>query len=142
MNSEQLLTLTEPLFWLGLSLLLVAVSLTAVLVAALPAFQEIARAARSAEKLCDTLRQEFPPTLEAIRLTGEEIGELSDGLNSGVKSATSLVRQVDRGIDNARHQTERLQLGTGRAIAGVKAAWRAWNQYPARSRQTRVERGE
>ena len=122
--------MTEPLFWLGLSLLLVAVSLTAVLIAAIPAFQEIARAAHSAEKLCDTLRQEFPPTLEALRLTGQEIGELTDGLNSGVKSATSIVKQVDQGIDSARHQTERLQLGTGRAIAGVKAAWQAWNQYP------------
>ncbi|MBC6418884.1 MAG: hypothetical protein GDA44_08905, partial [Prochloron sp. SP5CPC1] len=50
----------DPLFWLGLSILLVAVSLTAVLIAALPAFQELARAARSAEKLFDTLQREFP----------------------------------------------------------------------------------
>ncbi len=63
----------DPLFWLGLSILLVAVSLTAVLIAALPALQELARAARSAEKLFDTLQREFPPTLEAIRLTGLEI---------------------------------------------------------------------
>ena len=42
--------MTEPLFWLGLSLFLVAVSLTAVLVVALPAFLAIARAARSVEK--------------------------------------------------------------------------------------------
>ena len=43
--------MSEPLFWLGLSILLVAVSLTALLVAAIPALQEVARAARSAEKL-------------------------------------------------------------------------------------------
>jgi len=60
--------MTEPIFWLGCSLLLVAVSLTAVFIAALPALQELARAARSAEKLFDTLHREFPPTLEAIRL--------------------------------------------------------------------------
>lgn len=73
----------DPLFWLGLSILLVAVSLTAVLIAALPAFQELARAARSAEKLFDTLQREFPPTLEAIRLTGMEINELTEDLNEG-----------------------------------------------------------
>jgi hypothetical protein len=38
----------DPLFWLGLSILLVAASLTAVLVAAIPALQELAHAARSA----------------------------------------------------------------------------------------------
>jgi hypothetical protein len=59
----------DPLFWLGLSLLLVATSLTAVLVAAIPALQELARAARSAEKLFDTLSRELPPTLEAVSYT-------------------------------------------------------------------------
>ncbi|MFM6403372.1 MAG: DUF948 domain-containing protein, partial [Microcystis sp.] len=34
--------MTEPIFWLGCSLLLVAVSLTAVFIAALPALQELA----------------------------------------------------------------------------------------------------
>ena len=47
--------MTEPLFWLGLSLFLVAVSLTAVLFFALPAFVAIACAAPSVEKLADTL---------------------------------------------------------------------------------------
>jgi len=60
----------DPLFWLGLSLLLVAVSLTAVLVVAIPTLMELSRAARSAEKLFDTLGRELPPTLEALRLTG------------------------------------------------------------------------
>ena len=53
----------DPVFWLGISLFLVAVSLTAVLVVTIPALQEVARAARSAEKLFDTLNREFPPTL-------------------------------------------------------------------------------
>ena len=68
--------MVEPLFWLGLSIVLVATSLTAVLVAAIPALQELARAARSAEKLFDTLSRELPPTLEAIRTTGLEITDL------------------------------------------------------------------
>ncbi|MGL5511491.1 MAG: DUF948 domain-containing protein, partial [Microcoleaceae cyanobacterium] len=65
--------MNEPIFWLGISLLLVAVSLTAVLVTALPAVMALANAARSMEKLTDTLTRELPPTLEAIRLTGLEI---------------------------------------------------------------------
>ena len=50
----------------------------------IPTLQEVARAARSAEKLFDTLNREFPPTLEAIRLTGQEVGELTDDLNQGI----------------------------------------------------------
>lgn len=118
--------MSDPLFWLGFSILLVAVSLTAVLVAALPALQEVARAARSAEKLCDTLNREFPPTLEAIRLTGLEISELTEDVNTGVKSAASLVQHVDLGLDSAKQQVGQVRLGTRRAIAGLKAAWRTW----------------
>ncbi len=78
----------DPLFWLGLSLLLVATSLTAVLVAAIPALQELARAARSAEKLFDTLSRELPPTLEAIRVTGLEITDLTDDVSDFQTSYT------------------------------------------------------
>jgi hypothetical protein len=117
---------TEPLFWLGLSLLLVAVSLTAVLIAALPALQELARAARSAEKLFDTLRREFPPTLEAIRLTGLEISELTDELDEGVKNANNVVKQVDRSLSETKTQIAKVQTGTRGAIAGFKAAWQTW----------------
>lgn len=122
----------DPLFWLGLSLLLVALSLTAVLVAALPALQELARAARSAEKLFDTLRHEFPPTLEAIRLTGMEINELKDDINEGVKSATEVVKQVDEGINSTRRQVKNAQLNTRRVMAGVKAAWKTLNKQAPR----------
>lgn len=99
----------DPLFWLGLSILLVAVSLTAVLVAALPALQELARAARSAEKLFDTLRRDLPPTLEAIRLTGLEISDLTDDVNDGVKSAGQIVKQVDQSIDSAKNRLKILR---------------------------------
>lgn len=118
----------DPLFWLGLSLLLVAVSLTAVLVALIPAVLEISRAARSAEKLFDTLRREFPPTLEAIRLTGLEISELTDDLNDGVNSATEVVRQVDRSLSDARKQAQKFSVGTRSIAAGVKAAWETWHR--------------
>jgi hypothetical protein len=117
----------DPFFWLGFSLLLVAISLTAVLVAAIPALLEIARAARSAEKLFDTLRQEFPPTLEAIRLTGLELGDLSEDLQDGVTSASEIVKQVDRSLTNAREKVDRVQINTKGFVAGVKVAWQVWH---------------
>lgn len=132
--------MSDPIFWLGFSLLLVAVSLTAVLVSAVPALQELARAARSAEKLFDTLRREFPPTLEAIRLTGIEISELTDDINEGVKSATEVVKQVDHSLSNARQQVDQLSVGTRSVVAGVKAAWYTWHRYPSQSRREREKR--
>ena len=116
----------DPLFWLGLSLFLVAFSLVAVLIVAIPTLQEVARAARSAERLFDTLNQEFPPTLEAIRLTGREVGELTDEINQGVESATKAVKQVDRSLTNAKQQVEKVQTNTRSFTAGIKAAWRVW----------------
>jgi hypothetical protein len=123
----------HPLFWLGLSILLVATSLTAVLVAAIPALQELARAARSAEKLFDTLSRELPPTLDAIRMTGLEITDLTDDVSEGVKSAGQVVKQVDQSLDTARKQAQNLQVGTRSVFVGVKAAWRNFTrQKPTR----------
>lgn len=123
----------DPLFWLGLSILLVAVSLTAVLVAALPALQELARAARSAEKLFDTLRRDLPPTLEAIRLTGLEISDLTDGVSQGVQSATNVAKQVDQSLDNAVKQAQKVEVGTRSVFTGVKVAWRTFTRGSRRS---------
>lgn len=117
-------TAIDPLFWLGLSLLLVAVSLTAVLVAAVPAFQELARAARSAEKLFDTLKRDLPATLEAIRLTGLEISDLTDDVSDGVKSAAQIAKQVDRSLDRAREQARSVEVNSRSVLTGVKAAWK------------------
>ena len=129
----------DPLFWLGLSILLVAVSLTAVLVAALPALQELARAARSAEKLFDTLRRDLPPTLEAIRLTGLEISELSNDVNDGVKSAVQVAQQVDQSLDSAVKKAQKVEVGTRSVVAGVKAAWKTLTRTPSnRSRSDRL----
>ncbi|MEH2142053.1 DUF948 domain-containing protein [Nostoc sp.] len=133
----------DPLFWLGLSLLLVATSLTAVLVVAIPAFQELARAARSAEKLFDTLSRDLPPTLEAIRVTGLEITDLTDDVGEGVKSASKVMKQVDQSLDSARIQAQNLQVGTRSIFVGAKAAWRNFTrQKPARRTGDRTPSNE
>lgn len=126
--------MSEPLFWLGLSILLVAVSLTALLVAAIPALQEVARAARSAEKLFDTLSRELPPTLEAIRLTGLEVTDLTDDVSEGVKSASGVVKQFDQTLDGAKKQAQNVQVGTRSVFVGVKAAFQSFiNSKASRS---------
>ena len=126
----------DPLFWLGLSILLVACSLTVFLVAALPALQELARAARSIEKLIETLRRELPPTLEAIRLTGIEISELTDDVSDGVKSASQVVKQVDQSLDSAKKQAKKVQVTTKSVFSGVKAAWKSFKRTPATRRSS------
>lgn len=123
----------DPLFWLGLSILLVAVSLTAMLFAALPAFRELARAARSAEKLFDTLNRELPPTLESIRLTGMEITDLTDEVSEGVQSAGQVVKQVDQSLRGVQRQAQQAQTTTRSVFAGVKAAWKTFRRPPRRS---------
>ena len=128
----------DPLFWLGLSLFLVSFSLFAVLLVTIPTLQEVARAARSAERLFDTLNREFPPTLEAIRLTGKEVGELTDDINQGINNATGVVRQVDRGLLNARQQAQQVEQSSRGLIAGVRAAWKVW-QNPQRDRNSQSE---
>lgn len=121
----------DPVFWLGVSVLLVAVSIAAVLVVMIPALQELARAARSAEKLFDTLSRELPPTLESIRLTGLEISDLTDEVSEGVQSAKRVVQQVDQGLGTARKQVQRAQT-TGRGfMVGFKAAWKTFRRSPS-----------
>lgn len=107
-------------------MLLVAVSVTALLVAAFPAIQDVSRAARSAEKLFDRLDRELPPTLEAIRLAGLELGDLGEEVTQGVQSASMVVKQVDRGIVEARQQAGNIQTTTKSVWVGVKAAWQTW----------------
>ena len=129
--------MVDPLFWLGLSILLVAVSLTAVLVAALPALQELSRAARSAEKLFDTLNRELPPTLEAIRLTGMEMSELTDDMSEGVQSAGQLIKQIEQGLNSTRQQAQKAQKTTRSFLAGAKAAWKTFMRKPSTKRRSR-----
>lgn len=130
--------MTEPIFWLACSFLLVAIALTVVLVAAIPALQELARAARSAEKLFDTLHRELPPTLEAIRLTGLEISDLTDDLSEGVESAGSVVKQVDRGLRTAQQQVQDVGVTTRSVLAGLQAAWKTLTRSPKKRRRSGV----
>lgn len=116
--------MTDPLFWLVLSFFFVTVSLTIALVVAIPALKELARAARSAEKLFETLRREFPPTLEAIRLTGIEISDLTDDVSEGVQSAGQVVKQVDQSLSSVRKQAQKVHSGTRQVMSGFKAAWK------------------
>jgi hypothetical protein len=124
----------DPLFWLGLSFLIVSICLAIALAAAIPALQELGRAARSAEKLFDTLTRELPPTLEAIRLTGLEISDLTDDMTSGVQSAGQVVQKVDSGLDRARRQARRVGSTARRAAVGLQAAWQALT-HPNRDRR-------
>ena len=114
----------DPLFWLGVSIFLVAVSLTAVLVAVVPAVKELARAARSAEKLFDTLSRELPPTLESIRLTGMEISDLTDDVSQGVQQASHVAKQIDQSLETAREGAKGVQMTTRSLVTGVRAGWR------------------
>lgn len=127
--------MVDPLFWLGFSILLVAVSLTAVLVAALPALRELSRAARSAEKLFDTLSRELPPTLEAIRLTGIEITDLTDDVSESVQSAGRVVQQLDQSLGGVKRQAKQAQVASRSMVAGFKAAWKAFNRTTAPRRR-------
>jgi FtsZ-binding cell division protein ZapB len=104
--------------------------LTAMLIVALPAFLELARAARSAEKLFDTLSRELPPTLEAIRLTGIEITNLSDDVSQNVQTAGRVVDQLDQSISGVKQQARHAQITTRSLIAGFKAAWQTFKQPP------------
>lgn len=122
--------MADPLFWLALSFLLVVISLTAVLMVAIPALRELGRAARSAEKFFDTLGRELPPTLEAIRLTGLEIVELTDDVTEGVQSAGQVAQQVTQSIATAQTGVKRVNTGTKTLIAGARAAWQAWTNDP------------
>ncbi|MBE9140837.1 DUF948 domain-containing protein [Nodosilinea sp. LEGE 07088] len=115
--------MADPLFWLALSFLLVVVSLTTMLMVAIPVLKELGRAARSAEKMFDTLSRELPPTLEAIRLTGLEITELTDDVTDGVQSAGQVVQQVNQSISSAQTGVKRLNKGTKSLWAGARAAW-------------------
>jgi uncharacterized protein YoxC len=124
-----------------LSLLFVTISLTVVLIVAIPTLLELGRAARSAEKLFETLRREFPPTLEAIRLTGMEISDLTDDVSEGVQSANQVVQQVDQSLSGVRQQARKVQVGTRNVVTGLKAAWKTFTKpQPSVSPRRTVDR--
>jgi uncharacterized protein YoxC len=113
--------MSEAIFLLGLSFLLVVVCLTILLLTAIPTFKELGKAATSIVRLADTLTRELPATLEAIRMTGLELSELSDELNQGAKSAGEAVKQVNDGIKGVRQGASNASIATKSALAGIKA---------------------
>ncbi|MFT0798701.1 hypothetical protein [Synechococcus sp. R5-12] len=115
--------MTDPVFWLGLSVGLVAVGILAVILTLLPAVIQLGRAAQSVERFFDTLLRELPPTLEALRLTSLEVSEIADSLDEGVKGAGQVVKQVNRSIEGARTQAQGAQVNIRSFWAGVRAAW-------------------
>lgn len=116
--------MTNPVLWLGLSLLLLAIGLVALVCVCVPTLMGLARAARSAEKLFDTLDRELPRTLEAMRNTGADLSGLADDMTDGVSSARNIVKQVDRSLNDARQQAQQAQRSTRSVAVGFRAAWR------------------
>jgi uncharacterized protein YoxC len=124
----------DPVFWLGASLFLVAISLTVVLVVAVPAFQELSKAAQSAQKLFDLLQRELPSTLEALRRTGGELSNLSEDMSEGLQTASHVVKQVDESLMEVKHQVQRAGIGTTSFLVGIRAAVRSLGKSKRRKR--------
>ncbi len=128
--------MNNPFVWLGISILLVAVSLVALLTVAVLTLQELARAARSAEKLLDTLNRELPVTLNDLRMTGRELSGLTDDVSGGVQSARNVVEQVDRSLVDAKIKAQKAQITTRSFFAGASAALQVLaNGKPRRRRR-------
>ncbi|MEI6429533.1 MAG: DUF948 domain-containing protein [Pseudanabaena sp. ELA607] len=109
-----------PILLLGCSFLLVVVCFTILLLTAIPAFQELAKAGRSVSKLAETLSRELPPTLEAIRLTSLEITELGEELNQSAKSAGEAVKQVNESLQTVRRSADNASTVTRSALTAIK----------------------
>ncbi len=133
--------MNNPFIWLGISILLVAISLIALLTVAILTLQELARAAKSAEKLLDTLNRELPVTLNDLRLTGRELSGLTNDVSGGVQSARNVVEQVDRSIVEARIKTQEAQITTRSFFVGASAALQVLvNGKPRRRRRPPTRR--
>lgn len=132
--------MSNPFFWLGLSLLLVAISLIALLTVAIFTLQELARAARSAEKLLDNLNRELPATLQDLRLTGKDLSTLTDEVSSGMQSARSVVQQVDQSLVEAKTQARQASITTRSLAAGASAALRVLFKQSRRRRRPPTRR--
>lgn len=116
---------------------MLAAGLIALVSVSIPALFGIARAARSAEKLFDTLDRELPRTLETLRHTGADLRDLADDMTDGVSSARNIVKQVDRGLTDVRQQAYQAQRTTRSAMVGVRAAWRVLTRSSAAAARKR-----
>jgi uncharacterized protein YoxC len=125
----------EPLFWLGLSIVLLAMSLTALLVASIPVLLGLARLAQSAEKVLDLLHQELPTTLKALRHTGSDLSDLADDVTEGIHSASRVVKQVDHSLSEVRQQAQTTHHVTRSLWVGTQVAWRVLTAQPRQRRR-------
>ncbi|MBE9221194.1 DUF948 domain-containing protein [Cyanobacterium stanieri LEGE 03274] len=121
--------MNNPIIWLGLSFALVALSLTAVLIALIPVAQQLTNTARSAEKLLDTLNKEFPDTIESLKATNHEITQLTGEVKQGVKSVSSVSKQIDNNLNEAKKQINNVQVKSKSIWAGLKAGVKTWQNY-------------
>ncbi len=112
----------------------------ALLTVAILFLKELARAARSAEKLLDNLNRELPATLKDLRLTSKEISMLTDEVNSSVQSAHSVVKQVDQTLLDAKAQAQKAQVTTRSLLAGASAAFQVLVGRPRRRRRPPTRR--
>ena len=94
----------------------------ALLTVAIFTLQELARAARSAEKLLDTLNRELPQTLNDLRLTGKDLSGLSDEVSHSVQSARSVVEHDDKGITTAKVQAQNRPSASNTTVNTAKSA--------------------
>jgi uncharacterized protein YoxC len=122
------LTTLDPLTILGLSLIFVAISLTALVVAAIPALWQLVHTSRSAEKLLDTLNRELPPTLEAMRMTGLDVGDLSEELTQGLQGVSKTIERVERASAEVKQQALAARTNTHSFVVGIKVAWQTWQE--------------
>jgi len=90
----------------------------------LPAARDLQRAARSLERLADTLSRELPATLESFRQTGLELGNLTENVTSSVRNASEALGHVNDSVSTVRRQGQRVHGTVRGAIAGLRAAWR------------------
>lgn len=111
--------------------------LTALLFISIPTILELARAARSAEKLLESLNRELPATLNALKQTGTGLSDLADEVTDGVQSANHLVKQVDQGLDEVRQQAQRAQITTRSTWVGLQTAWQVLTEQSPRKKRRR-----
>ncbi|MEM9162242.1 MAG: DUF948 domain-containing protein [Cyanobacteria bacterium P01_F01_bin.4] len=129
--------MTNPLFWLSLSMGLLALSVLLLLLVAIPVVLGMARVARSAEKLLDVLHQELPSTLHALRQTGANLSDLAEDVNEGVQGAGHVVKHVDQSLTQASQQAQQAQITTRSLWAGLNVAWRVFMHRPRSKRRQR-----
>jgi deoxyribodipyrimidine photolyase len=61
--------------------------------------------------------------LEAIRLTGLEITELTDDLTDGIQNTGQIAKEMHSSLSQVKHQARQATVTTKSVFAGFRAAW-------------------